>query len=448
MKKVWNEKNNWGLLEKYKNRQDVEGLVALATTTHDIGIIYEVLQILYQKKELEAIHSLYAIHHQNQQIVRNSLISFYQQKCLEIKQNLAYPITKEQQKLYEQQLGMMIRHTFTVKENNPTYGNLLADLFLKVAGTSALCLHANLLLDNYPEKRNAFKQALIAKNNLMKACNFIQTSATEEDYDLVCYIFQQMEPLYEIIKQDHTVIPKQYAQLEHMMRIIETFVEQKNQQKVKRFETQLLQKEISLFGITKELKKPYTPVLSMIALLPVSETVKETLIMSLDCDDLYKEELLAAYQSKNQRSIQKMDFYYALSQKSILKHQTIFEKEEDKIGLQNRTYLKRIREQKQNGMLRTEDVIGALGEAEPRPVFGLFELIAKELPLEELYALTLNLTFDSAEMRTQMYIYLKNCKELENAYTEEMQNLDILYVKNKMQYKKMLKQKSIGTKKI
>ncbi len=407
----------------------------LTVNTNDEKIIDTIIQMLYDAKQYAVLNDIYLVSSKNQIQRRKCLLRFYEKQCDTLKQKISN--SSKNSKEFVDLLYMMIVHTLSTPESTPSYGSDLVDLWVPIASSSDIICCASLILNNYPKKKELLRNTLIHHNNLFHLYQFIQLSTFETlDLELISYVFHSIEwQYYQIQENEHykSKIPKEQIIL--MYQNLKELVMKYNREKI-----DTIQQNWKINGFQKsDLKLPSNPVLSLLDIAPISEEERKKILMEIHCSDEFQNELLEAFgqRKKDNSKIELLDLYYVLYVNPIQK-QMQQEKEQNmisKIQSRNIEYLLQIERQLQIGQINEENIIGAICGQHVRPIFGLFSYLTN-LPLEDLISIASNITFINPTMREQLLAYLKRCKTDISAYNEEMQTLDIEYVKSKLLYEK------------
>lgn len=408
-------------IQKYKKEKNYRDLLMTAIFTKSEKVMTEAIQILYQTGNLEFLDDLYCAVSMNQTARRKVLYTLYEAECKEIQSK---PIKDNvEQNYYEQKLQLMLFHTLSVPRVTPEYGNLLSDLVISSVPSPILVKDCDLILNNYPEKEINIRTRLLETNHLQSIFAYIQLFLRRTktlDLSLVSYLFFRVEPIYCKEKEPSKEIKEMYETLK-------TLVLEHNQQIVTKWQ----EENPSLLGIYSKLLNPEIPILSILNILPVKESLKEEMICSLDCDGILKDEMLEAFRNReeNKDTCADLDVYYVLNQNYIPKKMNKIEQPLiEKAKKFNQNYYYEMFMKKRMGLVNTEDIIGAIGELVPKPIFGLFSLLG-EVPMEDLLAIISNLSFEDINQKNCFIHYLEQVTKLhEKAYTPEYVEMDIHYV--------------------
>lgn len=418
------EKRDWKVIQKYSKEKNYKGLLLLAIYTKNETVMTEAIQNLYQTGDLEFLNDLYHAVSSNQNERREVLYSLYEEECKKIQCEF---MKEKGDCSYEKKLQLMLNHTLSTPSLTPAYGSLLSDLVISAVSCSTLVIDTDLILNNYPEKEKSIRTRLMKDNQWQNIFAYIQLLYRRTgtlDLSLTSYLFYQLESIYWEAEPSKEMI--------EMYESLKSFVLEHNHQ----VENEWEEEKKPLFGIISDLKNPEVPILSILSTLPVTEEIKETIIGSLDCDGVFKEEMLKAFRNRNQNpdACSTLDVYYVLNQNYVSKPMDEMLEQQfiEKVKNYNQNYYNEMRIKKRMGLVNAEDVIGAIGELEARPIFGLFSLL-KEVPLEDLLVILSNISFEDVNERACLIHYLNCVHEVgEKAYTPEYVKLDLSYVMNQL----------------
>lgn len=427
------EKRELEQIKKCAHEGNYADLMALAVYTKSHTVMEEAIRALHQTNRLDVLDDIYCAHYGDQEGRRDVLYSLYEVDCKKIQSEFELGTASYQE--YEKRLLMMLSHTMSFPpELTPAYGNLLSDLVIQSVSCSNLVKNFPFITNNYPEKEKAICERLFHSNDWESILEYIKVnweSKKSLDLSLTSYVFHQVEPIY--------LSGNASASIETMYKELKDMVLEHNGIVVKNWKSVFDQEQMQLPDIYSELMKPNVPILTILSALPFSEEIKEKVIGSVDCDGCFKEEMLKTFRDRKNNPLKciDLDMYYVLYRNYLSEEMTREQHLYCQVKLSNREYYHEMFTKKRIGLVNAEDVIGAIGEEDPKPIFGLLSLIG-EVPLEDLKAIISNVAIENMQLRSALRLYLQKVKENSfKAYTKEYEDFDIQYVMEKL---KMIEQ--------